>query len=137
MQELYDARRAAVGELIAEALLEREAEDRGINVEELVEAEITSLVKRVSEEDIAAFYERNEVRMQGKTFAQVGPEIREHMESENEGIVRQSYLETLRGDASVDIALSPPRVPVTVASNERIKGPEDAPVTIVEYSDFQ
>jgi hypothetical protein len=37
----------------------------------------------------------------------------------------------------VDVSLDPPRVPITVAEGERVKGSETASVTIVEYSDFQ
>ena len=136
-QELYDARRAALGELVAEALLAREADKRGMTVDELVEEEITSEVAPVTDEEIEAFHEQNQVRLRGQALVEVGPQIREFMESRNESIVRESYIDTLRDEANVDVALSPPRVPVTVASNERIKGPAEAEVTIVEYSDFQ
>ncbi len=136
-QDLYDARRAALGELVADALLAREAEKRSVTVDELVEQEITSDVTPVTDEDIEAFYEQNGVRLRGQTLAQVGPQIREFMESRNEGIVRPSYIDGLRDEAGVHVALSPPRVPVTVASNERIRGSADAEVTIIEYSDFQ
>ena len=136
-QDLYDARRAALGELVADVLLAREAEKRSITVDELVEQEIASDVTPVTEEDIEAFYEQNRVRLRSQTLAQVSSQIREFMESRNEGIVRQSYIDTLRDEASVHVALSPPRVPVTVASHERVRGPADAEVTIVEYSDFQ
>ncbi len=136
-QDLYDARRAALGELVADALLAREAEKSSVTVDELVEQEITSEVTPVTDEDIEGFYEQNRVRLRGQTLEQVSPQIREFMETRNEGIVRQSYIDTLRDEASVQVALSPPRVPVTVASNERIRGSADAEVTIVEYSDFQ
>ncbi len=136
-QDLYDARSAALGELVAEVLLAREAEKRSITVDELIEQEITSDVTPVTEEDIEAFYEQNRIRLRGQPLDQVEPQIREFMESRNEGIVRQSYIDGLRDEASVHVALSPPRVPVTVASNERIRGSGDAEVTIIEYSDFQ
>lgn len=136
-QDLYDARRAALGELVADVLLAREAEKRSITVDELVEQEITSEVTPVTDEDIEEFYEQNRVRLRGQTLEQVSPQIREFMETRDEGIVRQSYIDTLRDEASVQVVLSPPRVPVTVASNERIRGSSDAEVTIVEYSDFQ
>jgi hypothetical protein len=136
-QELYNARSAALGELVAEVLLAREAEKRGITVDELIEQEITSDVTPVTDEDIDAFYEQNRVGLRGQTRDQVGPQIREFLESQDEGIVRQSYIDGLRDEAGVHVALSPPRVPVTVASNERIRGSGDAEVTIIEYSDFQ
>jgi len=136
-QELYNARSAALAELVAEVLLAREAEKRGITVDELIEQEITSDVTPVTDEDIDAFYEQNRVGLRGQTRDQVGPQIREFLESQDEGIVRQSYIDGLRDEAGVHVALSPPRVPVTVASNERIRGSGDAEVTIIEYSDFQ
>jgi hypothetical protein len=52
-------------------------------------------------------------------------------------MARQTYLTSLREKAEVAITLDPPRVPITVAEGERVKGSAEAPVTIVEYSDFQ
>ena len=136
-QDLYDARRQAIEEIVAEAVLAQEAASRGITSEELVAEEITSKVPPVTEEDIQAFFDQNRARLGGQTLEQIGPQIREYLVARNESGARERFIGELREAAGVDVALEPPRVPITVASNERMKGPEDATITIVEYSDFQ
>ncbi len=136
-QELYNARREALGELVAELLLSEEAAARGMTQDELVAQEITAQVPPVTEADVQAFFEQNSARLGGQTLEQVGGQIRDFMVARNEQSARQTFIDGLRADASVEIALDAPRVSVVVASNERIRGHEDAEITIVEYSDFQ
>ncbi len=136
-QELYNARRQVLDGLVAELLLSEEAAARGMTQDELVAQEITAQVPPVTEADVEAFYEQNRASLGGQTLAQVGGQIREFMVARNEQSARQAFIDGLRADANVAIALEAPRVPVVVASNERIRGREDAEITIVEYSDFQ
>ena len=136
-QELYDARREVLGEIVAELLLGEEAAARGMTQDELVAQEITAQVPPVTEAEVQAFYEQNRARFGGQTLEQIGGQIREFMVARNEQAARQAFIDGLRADANVAIALEAPRVPVVVASNERIRGGEDAEITIVEYSDFQ
>ena len=136
-QELYNARREVLGGLVAELLLSEEAAARGITQDELVAQEITAQVPPVAEADVQAFYEQNRARLGGQTLEQMSGQIREFMVTRNEHAARQAFIEGLRAGANVAIALEAPRVPIVVVSNERIRGPEDAEITIVEYSDFQ
>jgi len=136
-QELYNARQAVLGELVAEMLLTAEAESRGVTVDELVAEEISSRITPVTDEDVQAFYDQNRARLGGQTLEQIGGQIRDFMVARNEQAARQTFIDGLRADADVSIDLSPPRVPIVVASGERVKGSEAAEVTIVEYSDFQ
>jgi len=136
-QELYNARRAVLGELVAEMLLSAEAESRGVTQDELIAEEISSRIAPVSEAEVQAFYDQNRARLGGQTFDQIESQIREFMVARNEQAARQSFIDGLRAETEVAIALDAPRVPVVVASGERIKGAEDAKITIVEYSDFQ
>ena len=52
-------------------------------------------------------------------------------------VQRNGLLAGLRKLASVQISLDPPRRKLVVAANEPSMGPTNAPVTIIEYSDFQ
>lgn len=136
-QELYNVRRQALEELIADILLEQEASRRDVSAEDLVAEEITSKIEPVDSDDVEAFFEQNRARLGGRTLEQIGPQIRQYLESQRESAARQSFLSELKEKSDVAIHLDPPRVPVQVASHEPVKGPADAPVTIVEYSDFQ
>ena len=137
-QQLYDARRSAIDELLAEALLEQEAASRGISREELEAQEIRGKIPEVTAKDVEDFFNQNRARIPAEqTLEQLSPQIRQYLAARNELTARESFLGGLREKANVDVTLEPPRVPIVVADGERVKGPADAPVTIVEYSDFQ
>jgi SurA N-terminal domain len=137
-QQLYDARRQAVEELLAEALLDQEAGRLGISREELETREIHSKIPEVTAKDVEDFFNQNRARIPpDQTLDQLSGQIRDFLAARNEATARQGYLSGLREKAEVDVSLDPPRVPITVAQGEPVKGGEDASVTIVEYSDFQ
>jgi hypothetical protein len=136
-QELYSARRGALEDLIAEALLDREAASRSLSRDELVRLEITAKVTPVSQADVESFYNENRSRLGERTLDQMAGQVRQFLEMQNERMVRESLLERLKEKVAIEVALDPPRVPITVARNEPAKGPSDAKITIVEYSDFQ
>jgi hypothetical protein len=135
--ELYEARRQALEELIGDALVEQEARSRGVTREELIAQEIDAKLPEVSEQDVQNFFDQNRDRLGGQTLDQIRGQIREFLASRNQAVARQTFIAGLRAKSTVDVSLEPPRVEIAVAQNERSKGPEGAPVTIVEYSDFQ
>jgi hypothetical protein len=137
-QQLYDLRREAVEEIVAEVLLEQEAAKRGITREELETQEIGAKTPVVGEKEMRDFYDQNRARIPpDQTFEQLSPQIRDYLSARNAQGARQSFLATLRAEADVEVSLEPPRVGIQVAEGERVKGPAAAAVTIVEYSDFQ
>ena len=135
--QYYNAQRGAVEEAITRRLLEKEAKARNITVAELLKAEVESKVAPVTPEEQKAFYDANKARY----FANIPePEALERIET---GLGQQrmqqrraEYAGTLRAKADVRLLLEPPRS-VVVADDDPAKGPADAPVTIIEFSDFQ
>jgi hypothetical protein len=136
-QELYNARKQALEELVAEALLAQEARSRELTREELVAREIESKISEVTDEEVEEFFDQNRSRLGQQTLEQIGGQIREYLQGRNETTARHAYLTELRAKANVSVSLDPPRVPIQVARGERLKGDFDAKITIVEYSDFQ
>ena len=136
-QELYNARREVLEQLIADVLLNQEAVVRGIAKDDLVAQEITSKAKPITGADVEDFFRVNKSRLGGQPLEQIAPQIQQFLEGQQTNIVRQTFLEELRKKFDVDIILDPPRIPMVIASNEPTKGSPDADVTIVEYSDFQ
>jgi protein-disulfide isomerase len=135
-QALYEARRNAVDELIATALLDQEAKARGMDRTALVEQEITSKVPQIAEPEIAAFYQANQSRIQGASLEQVRQPIRAYLAQERTQDARRRFIETLKSKTTVRVMLEPPRQNVA-AGNGPAKGPAAAPIQIVEFSDFQ
>jgi len=136
LQALYEARRAALDEIIGNHLLDQEAVARGLDRRRLTEAEVTSKVVMPTEADVTAWYQANQARVQGAGLDQVKEPIRALLVQERGLAARQQYLDTLKAKTAVTVALAPPRLRVA-EEGAAAKGPTDAPIQIVEFSDFE
>lgn len=136
-QALYDARKQALDGLISDYLLETEAQARGIRKEELVAQEVTQKAQLPTAEQIQAFYEQNQAAMRGRTLEQTSGQIKMFLTNQSRQGAMNVLLGSLREKNPVETMLEPPRVAVTIAANDPTKGPADAPVQILEFSDFQ
>ncbi len=136
MQALYEARRTALDEIIGNRLLDQEAKARGIDRATLTEREVASKVATPTEADVNAWYQANSGRVQGASLEQVKEPIRALLVRERALAARQQYLDTLRAKTTITVALDPPRVKVAEGGGAA-RGPANAPITIVEFSDFE
>jgi protein-disulfide isomerase len=136
-EALYEARRAALDEIIADHLLTLEERTRGLSREDLLEREVTAKIRPVSEAEVEAWYRANPDRVGGASVDQVRAPIRQLLERERRQQALGALLDTLKRKIPVTILLEPPRERIQVAADEPALGPPKAPVLIVEYSDFQ
>lgn len=136
-EQIYNLKRQKLDALINEKLMEKEAAKRKLTVPALLDAEVTSKVGLVTEQEIENFYQANKAQIQGEQ-AQVREQIRAHLQNQKLGTKRDEFLKSLRSQAKVVVNLKPPpiqRVEVSV-QGAPVKGGNKAPVTIVEFSDF-
>lgn len=135
-EQIYQLRQNAVEELIAQKLLEQEAAKKNISVEQLLTGAIQ--VPEPSEAEIKAIYEANKDRV-GEPLEKVRPQIINAIKQNRRGAEQNNYLAELRKGAKVEIKLKRPpvkRVEVSV-DDDPFVGPKEAPVTVVEFSDYQ
>jgi len=132
----YQLRKQLLDEIINKRLLDKEAKKRGISVDELTRVEVDGKAAPVTEAEQKAFYEQNKARFGQATEADAMKSIEAGLRQQRIATRRTEYLAELRKTASVKVMLEPPRVKVEAAGGPA-KGPESAPVTIVEFSDFQ
>jgi protein-disulfide isomerase len=135
-QAIYQARRAALDELVADALIAQEAAQRHVDKSALVEQEIASKVAQPTDADVEAFYQTNRERLRGATLDQVRSAIREYLIQERTQTSRQAFIDRLQAHTPVKLMLEPPRYAIRTAESPS-RGPANAPVEIVEFSDFQ
>ena len=135
-QALYEARRAALDEIVATRLIDAAAKAQGIERAALIEKEITSKIPPVSDTDIATWYQANQGRLQGAPLEQVKQPIRAFLTQERMQGIRSVYLDSLKTKTSVRVMLDPPRQKVSSA-NSPSKGSANAPIELIEFSDFQ
>jgi hypothetical protein len=91
----------------------------------------------VTDEQVTDFYNKNKARMGNQTAEQMSGRIRQFLTSQNQQTAENAYLATLKKKAGVRIALDPPRVDVQISENDPSKGPVDAPILLVAFSEFQ
>ncbi len=135
-QALYEARRQAIDELVANALLDVEAKQRGVERAALIEKEISDKVTPVGDAEVASWYQANQARVQGAPLEQVRAPIRAYLIQERMAVAREQYLDTLKAKTPVVISLEPPRLAVSAAKGAT-KGQPNAPIEMIEFSDFQ
>ena len=138
LQDLYEERLRVLDSVVGDLLIDREAEARGVSREELLAEELPPRTTEVTEDEIERIYERNRDRFGGRTFEDMRPEIRQILEQQRPAMALFEYMDELREVSDdVSIMLDPPRQQIEVDASDRSRGPADAPVVIVEFSDFE
>jgi protein-disulfide isomerase len=133
--ERYQIMKRKLDELIAKRLMQLEAAKRGVSLQQLEQEEIIAKTAPVSPERVKAFYEANKSRIR-QPLEQIAPRIEAYLQQQERQKQRRAFLKELRRRYTVTIALAAPKVDVD-ADDDPFQGPEQAPVTIIEFSDFQ
>jgi protein-disulfide isomerase len=137
-QELFKRHRImqnALNTLTAEAVLNLEAEAKGLSKEELVKQEVDAKVEAPTDEEVEAYYEKNKKRFQGEKEESLS-HVRKIVQRNKIVTARNQYIADLK--AKYDLKTFMPRLRMEVPSEGfPSMGPSDAPVTIVEFSDFE
>ena len=80
-EQIYNLKRQKLDALINEKLLEKEAAKRKLTVPALLDAEVTSKVGLVTEQEIEKFHQENKAQIKGEQ-AQVREQIRSHLQNQ-------------------------------------------------------
>jgi protein-disulfide isomerase len=131
----HQLRSQALDALVTRALLEAEAGARGIAPDALQKAEVEDKAV-VTEADAKAYYESNKTRFGTTGEKEALEQIRKGLGQQRQNERRAAFARQLRSKYEVRILLEPYRVPVAT-SEAPARGNPQAPVTIVEFSDFQ
>jgi protein-disulfide isomerase len=138
-QQRYSLLSQKLEQLIEERLLLKEAYNRGVTVEQLLREEVSAKTPKVQETEVSDFIEKNRARLpQGDEF-ELRLKVWDYLRSQRLDLQRQAYVQGLREKAKVIVYLEEPASARVQVNPHRgfARGPKDAPVAIVEYSDFQ
>ena len=119
-------------ELVRDQLLALEADRLGITAEAL-EARISDSAEPVTDAEVSASHRQRGIT---QPLAEIAPRIRSYLEHEAIEFARASAYGEMEQRYSVVYLLEPPRYDVAAVGFPSF-GPPDAPVTIVEFSDFE
>ncbi|MBI3050720.1 MAG: thioredoxin domain-containing protein [Acidobacteria bacterium] len=138
VQQMYQGRREALDAIVAEMLIEQAARAKGLDPEEFTESEIARRMQPVTDGQVVAFYQENQSQMQGRGLAAMSPAIQRYLEEEQRASAYRALVSDLRkAGPRIETVLDAPRYEVEVAPDDPVLGGAKAPVTVIEFSDFQ
>ena len=132
----YEVRKTALEDMINQRLVNKEAAERGVSEKELIRLEVDEKVGPPTSSEIQEVYDANRDRVGGRSRAEVEPQIVASLVRQRAAERARAFSQALRDQAKVRIVLEQPRTEVTIPAGTAVLGPADAPVTIVEFSDY-
>ena len=134
--QLYTVKKQAVDAAIANYLIEQEAKKRGVTADQLLQQEVTEKLPAVTDAEIQQVYDSNKARLGGKKLEEIKPQIQQQLLATKRQQRQQEFVQELRKSVSINVFLKPPVLEVAI-DGAPVRGAANAPVTIVEFSDFE
>jgi predicted DsbA family dithiol-disulfide isomerase len=136
-ERIYNLRKKALENLVIRVVLKAEAEKRGITEGELKKQLVPDTVE-VKQSDIDQRYAANLGTLEDMNEDEAKQRIKLDLESRLKLDRYKAALSEIMGRARIETLLSEPVPPSSTINAEGPSiGPRNAPVTIVEFSDFQ
>jgi len=135
-RQRYEILKAGLDQLIAEALFEQEAAARGITVEQLQKTEIVDKIPQPTEAEVQKVYEANKEDLGDTPMEEVKTQINEFLIRKGTQERMVVMITELKKKYPTKVTLKAPVIDVAVGSTP-VKGNPKAPVTIVEFSDYE
>ena len=127
---------AALDTILREKTLTAEMKKSGKTIEELITAEAGPAGLAPSDDEVFAWYKANPNRVGGRSIEQVRSQIASVLKTQRQRDAEDKLLDRLNVEQKVTVAWQPYRLRFDL-DKAPIMGKRDAPVTLVEFSDFQ
>jgi protein-disulfide isomerase len=134
--QVYELKRTAAEQMADDYLLQRAAKAAGLSVDAYLKREVDGKVVEPSEADLQKAYNQIDPKFR-QPYDQSKPELAAQLKGQQELQLRAELTAKLRGQHDIKILLKPPRFEVGAAAADPALGPSSAPVTIVEFGDYQ
>lgn len=134
-QEAFEAKLKAFDNFVANKLIEEAASREGLSGEEFFSREVVEKAEAPTDEQVEAFYEERKDQI-GEPIENVRGKIVDFLQNQRREELRAELVEGLRAKRDIRVLLDPPRLPVRI-DGAPSEGPVNAPVTVVEFSDFE
>ncbi len=131
----YQIMADALKNVVRDRVLEEEAASQGMSREELIES-VTDGKGSVTDEDVAEWYRQNRARAGNRPLEEMSAQIKQYLLRVGPEQAVEEYAQELVEQRNVVYLLEPLRANFSTEDSPTY-GPEDAPVTVVEFSDFE
>jgi protein-disulfide isomerase len=135
--QAYEVSKTKLDQLVNDMLLLEEARRRQIGPEEIIRAEVSDKVRPPTEAEVVQFYDENKSRISGDLNS-VRNQVANYLQEQNRQTLERELSARLRKNAQIRWLISEPTPIVQISvDNDPSRGAVNAPVTIVEFTDFQ
>lgn len=136
-RQTYETEEAALQKAISALLLNGEAKRKSLKPEDITRAEIADKTHEPTEEEIKQYFQTYSWQFTDLPSART--KIVSQLKKQQQAQLENALNERLRADASIRILIAPPERPVQDIgmSVSPARGSASAPVTVVEFGDFQ
>ena len=135
-QQIYDAQVSKLEAEIYMRLVQKAASAAGMTEGEYLRSRIEEMVGEPDEGEIVKLMSQFRSQLAGDDL-QARAQIVQALVQRERQQRSQDLRQMLFAEAGVEILLEPPRVEVAVADGTPFRGPVDAPIVLIEYTDFQ
>jgi len=134
----YQITREALRRTLNDLLLIAEANRLNVPPENILRSEITEKVHAPTDAEVEKFYKDNKARIPGE-LASLRNQIAGYLRQQEEDRLESALSDRLRKGAQLRVLLTEPEAPVQVigTTGEPARGELNAPVTVVEFTDFE
>ncbi len=137
---IYQAKLGAIEKIVNEKIFAEMGKEKGITADQAREQKYQEFIDKQptpSEQEQRAFYDQQQREQNGQLgpFEEIQPQIVQRMRAESAGPSAQAWYEEYKKQKGYKLLLEPFRQDVDASGPS--KGSEKAPITIVEFSDFQ
>ena len=133
--QIYAAKKKVLDPMIQKRLLSAAAGKAGKSVDDLVAAEVDGKLAAITDEDARKFYDDNKARFK-EEFEVLKPRLLSYLKQTARKERMTEFTKALRKEAKVVVYLSAPKIEVVIG-DAPVRGDSNAPITIVEFSDYQ
>jgi protein-disulfide isomerase len=137
-EQIYELRKTSLDARMNDILLDQEAKKRGMTPQDLYRQEVGAKVKPPTDEEAEKFFKENEKNLKG-TYDELKVQIIQYLQSKAYEKAENDFAAALRKSVTMETYLRAPEPPVVkiAIDDQPMKGNPNAPVTIVEFTDFQ
>jgi protein-disulfide isomerase len=131
---LYQMRRQAIEQIADDYLIQQAARKDNLTVEQYIKKALGP-PPQITEKDARNYYDSHQGQI-GRPYDQIKQPLINALQRRAVQQQREDLIEKLQADNHVKIMIEPPRMTVDTTGHPSL-GPDNAPVTIAEFGDFQ
>ncbi|PIQ85606.1 MAG: hypothetical protein COV74_07860 [Candidatus Omnitrophica bacterium CG11_big_fil_rev_8_21_14_0_20_45_26] len=133
--QIYDIKKKRLDQMVEDKLYELEAKKQKTSVEAL-KAEINKGDEDMSDDAIEVYYDLNKAQFGNRPLEQVKAQIKNLLIRRKLDKSNDEFLAGLRKKYNVEVMLEEPKMELDIDGYPS-RGPDNAKVTVVEFTDFQ